>query len=136
MKLKTGDVFQYPFLWRRESEKGETEGRKSRPACLAIALEAKGKTYLYILAITSKSPQSGQRALEIPDLELRRIGMNTDAPGWVIVSEYNRDILNDSFYLLPDASILGRFSDRFLRSIQLALRENLRSPAALVNRNL
>jgi hypothetical protein len=136
LKFKTGDVFQYPYLWRREFEKGETEGRKSRPACLAIALEAQGKTYLYLLAITSKSPQRNQKALEIPGLELRRIGLNADAQGWVIVSEYNRDILSESFYLSPDVPILGRFSDRFLLSIQLALRENLRSPAALVKRTL
>jgi hypothetical protein len=134
-EIKTGDVIHYPYLWRREAEKGETEGRKSRPACLVIALEAQDKTYLYLLAITSKSPLISQKAIEIPSLELRRIGLKTDAPGWVIVSEYNRDILGESYYLQPSDPIMGCFSNRFLLVLQQALRENLRQPTALVKRS-
>jgi hypothetical protein len=134
-ELKAGDVIQYHYLWRREADKGETEGRKSRPACLVIALESQGKTYLYLLAITSKRPLSSQKAIEIPHLELRRIGLKTETPGWVIVSEYNRDILGESFYLQPNEPKIGSFSSRFLLLLQQALRENLRKPTTLVKRS-
>jgi hypothetical protein len=30
-KPSAGEVFRYPFLWKREQMAGETEGRKARP---------------------------------------------------------------------------------------------------------
>ena len=34
--LVAGQVFRYPFLWKRQRAAGETEGRKARPVCLAV----------------------------------------------------------------------------------------------------
>jgi hypothetical protein len=33
-----GSVLDYPYLWRRESDAGETEGRKVRPTCLVVSV--------------------------------------------------------------------------------------------------
>lgn len=133
-KLSSGDIVFYPYLWRREADRGETEGRKARPACVAIMMEMKGKSFIYFLAITIKNPQSGQVALEIPVLEKRRAGLDTGKSAWIITSEYNRDILGESFYLSPTEQPTGRFSERFLRLIQRSFRECIRNSNALVNR--
>ena len=33
-KPTAGEVFRYPFLWKRQQEQGKTEGRKLRPVCM------------------------------------------------------------------------------------------------------
>lgn len=136
IEFKTGDVISYPYLWRREAENGETEGRKKRPACVAIAITMRGKAYLYLLPVTSKSPSSGQSAVEIPELERRRVGLDSDRKAWLVVSEYNRDIVGESFYLNPNEATKGRFSERFMMIVQKAFHAQLRSPGALVKRTL
>ncbi len=118
LPLKPGVVIRYPYLWRRESEQGEDAGRKDRPACLAISLQRDDLTYLYLLPITSQHPAGDQTALEIPEMELRRIGLRTHKRGWIIVSEHNRDIFERSFYLDRVIEPLGAFSDAFLLKIQ------------------
>ena len=34
---RLGDVWSYPFLWKREERRGETEGHKHRPCALGIS---------------------------------------------------------------------------------------------------
>ena len=133
--LKAGDVVSYPYLWRREADKGETEGRKSRPVVVVVPLDMNGKTYLYLLAITSRGVSGDQAGVKIPALEMRRIGLSSAKPGWVIVSEHNRDIVGESYHLSPDAVPLGRFSSRFENVILKAAAAHLRRPAALVVRS-
>ena len=53
VSLKAGDVISYPYLWRREADNGETEGRKTRPAVVVVPLE------------------------------LRRVGLTAEKRGWV-----------------------------------------------------
>lgn len=50
-----GQVISYPYLWARQHERGETEGRKSRPTCVVIAVRGArdGLTHLALLAITT-----------------------------------------------------------------------------------
>ena len=132
--LKPGAVIPYPYLWKRESDKGEDSGRKHRPACLVIAVPMKDLTYLYLLAITGQPPTQGQTALEIPEMELRRIGLRTHKQGWIVVSEHNRDIAERSWYFEASAKPLGTFSDAFLLKIQRAALPFFRSAAARVVR--
>ena len=134
LELKPGTVIHYPYLWKRESEKGENSGRKDRPACLAIAVPIKGLTYIYLLAITGQPPTADQTALEIPELELRRIGLKSHKRGWIIVSEHNRDIAERSYYFDPSVAPLGIFSEAFLLKIQRAALPYFKSTAARVAR--
>jgi hypothetical protein len=84
-----------------------------------------GVTNLVILAITLVPPSSSRLALEIPNIERRRAGLD-DIPLWVVLDEYNHDVLESSFYFDPKARI-GRFSEAFrklvLRAFMQAARE-------------
>ena len=52
-KPTAGEVFRYPFLWKREELSGETEGRKKRPVCIAVTVAKQdGETVVFILPIS------------------------------------------------------------------------------------
>jgi hypothetical protein len=87
-----------------------------------------------LLAITSQPPRTDQRALEIPDMERRRAGLTRYPRAWVIVSEYNYDIAERSFYYEAQTPPLGKFSMPFLRKIAIALRSTLTKSVARVDR--
>lgn len=108
-----GDVWAYDYLWSREALDGETEGRKTRPtAMVATAVGRDGRTFLYILPITTQRPAEDRLALEVPEIERKRSGLDADRRLWVMLDEYNFDIAEASYYLSPTAKI-GSFSARF-----------------------
>ena len=120
---RPGDVFAYRYLWKREERAGELEGRKLRPACVAVVAEdADGATRLFIAPITTRSPRAGDAALEISELEASRAGLDAGTRSWVIVSELNVDVWERS-YALEDRAPIGAFSPGFTRRILGALRE-------------
>ena len=118
--LRTGAVVNYPYLWRWQQERGETEGRKERPVCVVLAVRAEGLTHLALLAISSRSPDADQVAIEVPEMECKRAGLSELKRAWITVSEYNYDIAERSFYLDPNAPILGRFSRSFMMQLARA----------------
>jgi len=122
-KPAAGEVFRYPFLWKRQQEQGETEGRKLRPVCMAVTTKtAKGHTLLFIVPLTTQPPFAGRVAIEVPVMEARRAGLDTDKPCWVMLDEFNTDILERS-YVFEDRMPLGSFSPKFTRHLQAILRE-------------
>jgi len=131
-----GSVITYPYLWAAQCDAGESEGRKDRPVCLVLRLHdaEQGIHHLVLLAITSRPPSSDQRALEIPDTERRRAGLMRYPRAWVVVSEYNYDIAERSYYCDPNAAPLGSFSLPFLREVASALRATLRNATRRVDR--
>lgn len=123
-KLPTaGDVIHYPYLWQREDIAGETEGRKNRPVCVAVLLPVKEVHFIYLLAITSKRPFANQVAIEIPELEMKRAGLDWDSPSWIIINEWNKDDVEESYYLDRSEAKLGALSPSFLKKVQRAFRE-------------
>lgn len=134
--IETGNIVPaYPYLWRWQSQRGEEEGRKSRPVCVAIAnRDMGGLTHLALLAITGMAPRANQVAVEIPPLEIRRIGLSEFKQAWVIVSEYNYDILERSFSLEPPASPLPKLSQKFLKAVLRAFRPTLAAAQTRVDR--
>lgn len=129
-----GDIFSYPYLWHWQDGKGETEGRKSRPSCLAIATQnIHGETVLFIVPITSKQPEPDRAGIRVPALEARRAKLDTNTPLWVMVDEVNADIWERSFYL-EDRTPKGRFSDTFTRQIATRLREALVRNRRIISR--
>ena len=65
-----GDVWSYNYLWRWQHERGETEGRKTRPtAFVATVTAADGRTDLFILAITDKVIPFGHSTSQAPVFE-------------------------------------------------------------------
>lgn len=114
-KPAPGDLWRYDYLWRWQQDSGETEGRKPRPVTLvAVMIDRDGKTNLFILPITSFPPATGRLALKVPQMERRRAGLDDDKPSWIILDEYNHDLLEQSYYFDPNAR-LGGFSAAFLQ---------------------
>jgi hypothetical protein len=124
---KAGDVLRYPYLWARQAGRGETEGRKTRPCAVILALRTgSGQTELRLCAVTTQPPQTGTHAVEVPEIERRRAGLDVGLPLWVIVDEHNVDVFEQSFYIEPQSQI-GTFSSAFTKDLQaemiLALRQ-------------
>lgn len=110
--IETGSVILYPYLWVRQAATGESEGRKSRPVAVGVRVPRTDGDLLILLPITTKEPMSGRLAKEIPDIEKRRAGLDLDLRLWIILDEYNEDIIGRSFYLEPEPPV-GRFSKAF-----------------------
>lgn len=124
---KAGDVLRYPYLWARQAGYGETEGRKTRPCAVILSLKAgSGQTELRLCAVTTQPPQTRTHAVEVPEIEKRRAGLDSDLPLWVVVDEHNLDVFEKSFYIEPH-SHMGAFSTNFTKELQkrmvLALRQ-------------
>jgi len=105
--LKTGAVIRYPYLWVNESESGETEGRKTkRPTVVGFRLSRTDrKDVVLLFPITSKEPSSEQFASEIPETEKRRGGLVAETRLWLILDEFNEDVIGESYYLEPQPPI-------------------------------
>ncbi|ARQ12479.1 hypothetical protein NXC12_PB00075 (plasmid) [Rhizobium etli] len=118
-EFRPGEVISYPYLWAWQQQRGETEGRKQRPVCVVVAIRsvADGNTHLVLLAITTQPPQAGRVALEIPDIERRRAGLGDLKQSWIIIDEYNYDVVEQSWYIEPYQKALGRFSKSFMMKI-------------------
>lgn len=123
--IKTGCVLRYPYLWQREHAEGETEGRKVRPVAVAARLERTGEPDAVMLfPLTTTSPSTGQHAVEIPETEKRRAGLDRGAAVWIILDEYNYDLVGESFYLEPIPP-LGRFSKAFFGPVLRMIQQRL-----------
>ncbi len=111
--FRTGAVIRFPYLWAREAAHGETEGRKPRPVTVGVRIpKPKGDDVLVLFPITSQEPARDRFAAEIPDTEKRRAGLDGTLRLWIILDEYNQDVIGRSFYLEPEPP-LGYFSKAF-----------------------
>jgi hypothetical protein len=111
--ISTGSVIRYPYLWSHQAAKGETEGRKKRPVAVGIRLkQAKGPDLLLLLPITSKQPEPGRFSVEIPEIERRRAGLHKDHRLWIILDDYNADVITGSYFIEPDP-VIGSLSKAF-----------------------
>lgn len=118
--LKSGVVLLYPFLWSREQVQGEESGRKERPVAVAFNLGRR----IGLVPITSKAPRTGDHALEVPEIEKRRAGLDVAIRLWVIPTEMNIDDPASSYYLEPDC-IIGQFSGAFMERLKNEIRVSL-----------
>jgi len=134
--LPSGTVIHYPYLWRWQRERGETEGRKERPVCIVVAVQnpRDALTHLALLAITSQAPASAQSAIEVPEIECRRAGLSDLKRAWITINEYNYDIAERSYYLDLSRPILGRFSKPFMVRLATAVAPLLAKKQARVDR--
>ncbi len=124
---KPGEVWDYPYLWARQAHHGEAEGRKPRPVAVSVVIErSDGRHWVVFLAIAGKAPGNDRLALAVPDMERRRAGLEPDLPLWIILDEHNRDCVELSFYLEPEA-MRGTFSGRFLKIIAGAFADAIRA---------
>jgi hypothetical protein len=135
IELRSGTIIQYPYLWRWQRERGETEGRKIRPVCVVLAAKsAEGLTHLALLAVSSRAPSADQIAVEAPEIECRRAGLSDFKRAWITISEYNYDIVERSFYLDPAVPPLGRFSKSFMMQLAPKVVDLFRGRRARIDR--
>lgn len=122
-----GEVWRYPFPWSREADHGETEGRKLRPVAMALVTQTPaGEAEVLMVPITSQAPAPDRFAIEVPDIEKRRAGLDPQLRLWVITDEANTDLPERSFYFEPDARV-GAFSLQFTKAVQARMIEALRA---------
>ncbi len=123
---KPSEVFRYPFLWKRQEQAGETEGRKKRPVCIAVtATNRDGET------ITTQPPMAGRHAIEVPQIESKRVGLDVHARKWVMLDEINTDIVERS-WVWDDRKPLGAFSSAFTARIRSSLLALAKTGAAMI----
>ena len=134
-KPAAGEVFRYPFLWKREDLSGETEGRKKRPVCIAVTVARQdGETVVFILPITTQPPLPSRHVIEVPEIESQRVGLETHVRKWIMLDEVNTDIVERS-YVWDDRKPLGAFSAAFTARIRTTLLTLAKAGAAkLVDR--
>lgn len=68
-EIQTAAVIRYPYLWSREAGKGETEGRKDRPVAVGVRIARADGDLVLFFPITTKQPERGRFAFEIPAIE-------------------------------------------------------------------
>lgn len=108
--LKPGDVVRYYYLWARQAADGEESGRKARPVCVVVRTPAEPAA-LFLFPLTSQKPAPSRDALAVSEIECRRGGL--DHPSWLILDEYNR-VQVDETYDLSEVRPIGTFSPAFI----------------------
>lgn len=121
--IQTGCVIEYQYLWRREALIGQIEGSKRRPSAVAFRLAGVASDIIYLMPITTKEPDANAIAIEVPQIEKKRAGLDLDMRQWIILSEMNADLIPGSFVLEPNAKI-GMFGKAFFQTVLRQWKEN------------
>jgi hypothetical protein len=104
-----------------------------RPVAVGVRIaRPQGNDMLLLFPITSQEPRRSRFAAEIPEPEKRRGGLDADVRLWIVLDEYNLDVVGKSFYLEPRPP-LGRFSRVFFLPLLRAFIAR-RAEARSVNR--
>jgi hypothetical protein len=121
-----GLVIFYNYLWARGSTIAmRNPVARPVPACVQIIVAAgKSGTVVALFPVTSQPPQAGRTALEIPEMEARRIGLTI--PSWIIVDEWNLDDLAKSPHI-ADARPIGALSPAFMKRVRAQAADRIRA---------
>jgi hypothetical protein len=85
-----GLVISYAYLWRREFEAGQEEGRKNRPCVIVLSVEKQDSgTVVTVAPITHSPPSASTPCMEIPPRVKQHLGLDDDR-SWVILDEVNQ----------------------------------------------
>lgn len=79
-----------------------------------------------LLPITTQPPLAGRKAVEIPDSEKQRAGLNLGIRCWIMLDEFNTDIIGKSYYIEPNPP-LGVFSRAFFLPVAQAFVANIKT---------
>ena len=122
-----GAVFAYPYLWGHEEDEG-LEQSKNRTVCMAVkAMGQGGISFYVIVAISDQLIDGVTTSIEIPEIEIRRGGLNFGRKAYAHINECNIDPLHLSWNNNPNVRPLGRFGKTFTEKIVNALARNLRA---------
>ncbi|WP_192843352.1 hypothetical protein [Aureimonas ureilytica] len=134
---ETGLVIRYSFLWPREHDRGERDGRKARPACLVVPLNVAPRAVV-LFPITTQPPGADRIAIEVPETERRRLRLPGLERCWVMLDEANADIMPGSLYVEPLSydpvvTSYGRFSPPFTQDLFSSSDETFLDDVGLLN---
>jgi len=116
--IKLGDVWRFPYLWKREERLGDTEGRKNRPVVMVLLIQNdKGQQEAMLVPVTSQPQNDSPFAVPVPDIEKKRAGLDIHMDLWVVTDEHNIDTPRQSYYFEP-AGRIGAFSTAFTKTLQ------------------
>lgn len=85
-----GLVISYAYLWRREHDAGQEEGRKNRPCVIVLSVEKhETGTQVTVAPVTHSTPSADTPSMEIPARVKQHLGLDDDR-SWVILEEVNQ----------------------------------------------
>ncbi len=127
---KIGQVWRYPYLWSHEVDAGRSESRKQRPTAVSLlTTNNEGEAVVMLVPLTTLEPENNSYALEVPEIELRRAGLDPSVRAWVIANEYNFEAYKRTYYLEPRA-LKGEFTSMFIKLVQGKMIEAIKARKA------
>jgi hypothetical protein len=109
-----GLVISYSYLWKHESDAGQTEGVKDRPCAIVLAIESTPKhaKTVTVAPITHTPPSNPALAIEVPPKVKQHLGLDAK-PSWIILDEFN-EFAWPGFDLRPVPGKPARYDYGFL----------------------
>ncbi|CAH2405713.1 hypothetical protein [Mesorhizobium escarrei] len=77
--------------------------RVAKVAVVGVRLVRAGGDLILFFPITTKQPEPGRFAVEVPDIEKRRAGLDAALRLWIIFDEYNTTSSANRSFLNPIA---------------------------------
>lgn len=112
---QNGTLVHYQFLWSHEANRGQEEGVKRRPCAIILRSPNPHSDRIFLIPVTTKEPEVNTPALEIPELEARRMGLADPIRRWIVLNEINVDEI-PSYVLEPNAKI-GQIGGSFFTTV-------------------
>ena len=86
---KPASVLSYSYLWAREAERGEEDGRKYRPVVVVIERRVAGDRSELLVPVTTQPPERAEDGFEIPARVKAHLGLDAERC-WIMATELNR----------------------------------------------
>ena len=85
-----GLVISYSYLWRRELERGQSEGLKERPCAIVLTVQDSPESgkIVTVAPITHTRPDDLKVAIELPAKVKQYLGLD-DERSWIILDEFD-----------------------------------------------
>jgi len=90
---------------------------------------ADGKAEVLLVPVTSQPSSGHPFAVEVPEMEKKRAGLDLHLRLWVICNEFNADFPADSYYFEPGGKI-GSFSAPFTKTLQAVMIDAIKTRTA------
>lgn len=129
---RTGDVYYYPYVWKRQGAWAEPE--KDRPCCVAIRLQSPLRgSDVFMLALSQSGIPDGGFGEVVPEeyvAALKRL--DRSSPTHVILSEYNADLSEHPNF--HDLEYLGSLPIEYIKRLGQTFKDLLRTGVGEVSR--
>lgn len=113
----TGDVIAMPSL---RSALNKATVSEEAALCFTVPATADDDEFVYLFPITSARPKRGGVAVEVPQIEARRAGLNNRVGHWIMLSEMLLDVSPSDGRVTLHRAVLppkGRFSGAFVKIV-------------------